>query len=80
MTRKIADCRDMPSDIGCTLTLTGEEDEIVLAAAHHAATMHGHTDDESSAQRSATDSATPRTPPGRLVRPAHRAGLVMSPR
>ncbi len=46
MTRKIADCREMPSDIGCTLTLTGEEDEVVAAATAHAVAMHGHTDDD----------------------------------
>lgn len=44
MTRKIADCREMPSDSGCTLTLTGEEDEVVQAATEHAVSMHGHTD------------------------------------
>ena len=46
MTRKIADCREMPSDIGCTLTITGEEDEVVAAATAHAVAMHGHTDDD----------------------------------
>lgn len=44
MTRKIVDCRDMPSEIGCTLALTGEEDEVVLAACRHAVDAHGHTD------------------------------------
>ncbi|MGP4023975.1 DUF1059 domain-containing protein [Actinomadura sp. 3N407] len=42
--RKVADCRDMPSESGCTLTITGEEDEVVRAAAEHAASVHGHTD------------------------------------
>lgn len=42
--RKMADCRDMPSESGCTLTITGEEDEVVRAAAEHAASVHGHTD------------------------------------
>ncbi|XRQ09209.1 DUF1059 domain-containing protein [Actinomadura welshii] len=40
----MADCRDMPSESGCTLTITGEEDEVVRAAAEHAASVHGHTD------------------------------------
>lgn len=44
MPRKIAGCRRMPSDSGCTLTLTGEEDEVVRAATEHAVSMHGHTD------------------------------------
>jgi hypothetical protein len=44
MTRKIVDCREMPSESGCTLTLTGTEDEVVEAAAQHAVAVHGHTD------------------------------------
>ncbi len=44
MTRKTADCREMPSENGCTLTISGEEDEVVRAAAIHAADVHGHTD------------------------------------
>jgi plasmid stability protein len=44
MTRKIIDCRDAPNEIGCTLALTGEPDEVVAAAAEHAVAAHGHTD------------------------------------
>ncbi len=44
MTRKTADCREMPSESGCTLTISGEEDEVIRAAALHAADVHGHTD------------------------------------
>jgi hypothetical protein len=44
MTRKVADCRDMPSERGCTLTIAGEEDEVVLAATQHAVASHGHED------------------------------------
>lgn len=43
MARKIADCRDMPSESGCTLTISGEEGEVVTAAAAHAVAVHGHT-------------------------------------
>jgi hypothetical protein len=46
MTRKTIDCRDMPSDSGCTLTISGEEDEILRAAAAHAVDVHGHRDDD----------------------------------
>jgi predicted small metal-binding protein len=46
MSRKVADCRDFPSEVGCTLTIAGEEDEVIAAAAHHAATVHGHDDNE----------------------------------
>lgn len=44
MTRKVADCREMPSESGCTLTIAGEEDEVVRAAAGHAVDVHGHVD------------------------------------
>lgn len=42
--RKVADCRDYPSESNCTLTIAGEEDEVVRAAAEHAVSVHGHTD------------------------------------
>jgi predicted small metal-binding protein len=41
--RKIADCRRFESDNNCTLTIIGEEDEVVDAAAQHAVTAHGHS-------------------------------------
>jgi predicted small metal-binding protein len=44
MARKIADCRDFPSDAGCTLTITGTESEVLQAAAEHAVSTHGHED------------------------------------
>ncbi|MFJ6567819.1 DUF1059 domain-containing protein [Streptomyces sp. NPDC091292] len=40
--RKVADCRDYPSESKCTLTISGEEEEVVRAAAEHAASVHGH--------------------------------------
>jgi predicted small metal-binding protein len=40
----VADCREMPSESGCTLTISGEEDEVVRAAAEHAQSVHGHED------------------------------------
>jgi hypothetical protein len=46
MTRKMLDCREMPSESGCSLTLTGEEDEVLAAGAAHAVAVHGHTDGE----------------------------------
>jgi predicted small metal-binding protein len=42
--RKVIDCRLMPSESGCTLTISGEPDEVVRAAAEHAVSVHGHTD------------------------------------
>ena len=44
MTRMVADCRDYPSDINCSLTIAGEEDEVVTAATQHAVAVHGHED------------------------------------
>lgn len=46
MARKVLDCREMPSESGCSLTITGEEDEVVRAGAQHAAAVHGHTDND----------------------------------
>ncbi len=44
MARKIMDCREMPSEKGCTLTIAGEEDEVLRAAVQHAVDAHGHRD------------------------------------
>jgi predicted small metal-binding protein len=44
MARKVADCRDMPSENGCTLTIAGEEEEVLTAATQHAVASHGHED------------------------------------
>ncbi|MEK6250861.1 MAG: DUF1059 domain-containing protein [Actinomycetota bacterium] len=44
MARKMADCRRFPSDSNCSLTIIGEEDEVVEAAAQHAVTVHQHED------------------------------------
>ncbi|MFE0422006.1 DUF1059 domain-containing protein [Streptomyces sp. NPDC058953] len=44
MARKVADCRKYPSESGCTLTIAGEEDEVVRAATEHAVSVHGHDD------------------------------------
>jgi predicted small metal-binding protein len=44
MSRKVADCRDFPSQTNCTLTISGEEDEVLTAATQHAVSVHGHQD------------------------------------
>jgi predicted small metal-binding protein len=44
MARKMMDCREMPSEKGCTLTISGEEDEVLRAAVMHAVDVHGHKD------------------------------------
>jgi hypothetical protein len=44
MARMIADCRRFESDSNCSLTIIGEQDEVIATAAQHAATVHGHQD------------------------------------
>ncbi|MEK6335659.1 MAG: DUF1059 domain-containing protein [Acidobacteriota bacterium] len=42
--RKAIDCREYPSERGCTLRMEGSEEELLDAAVNHAITQHGHTD------------------------------------
>lgn len=44
MARKYMDCRDAPNVAGCTLRISGEENEVVRAAAEHAASVHQEKD------------------------------------
>jgi predicted small metal-binding protein len=44
MARKMIDCRKMPSEINCTLTMAGTEEEVLDAAVAHAVAKHGHAD------------------------------------
>jgi predicted small metal-binding protein len=44
MARKMVDCRKVPSDINCTLTIAGTEEEVLDAATAHAVAKHGHED------------------------------------
>lgn len=46
MSRQMLDCREVPSDSQCSLTLVGEVDEVLEAGAAHAVAVHGHTDGE----------------------------------
>lgn len=47
MGRMMADCRRFPSESNCSLTIIGDEEEVLDAATAHAAAAHGHeaTDD-----------------------------------
>jgi predicted small metal-binding protein len=40
----MADCRRWPSESNCSLVIIGEEEEVIQAAAEHAASVHGHED------------------------------------
>jgi predicted small metal-binding protein len=44
MARVMADCRRFPSESNCSLTIIGEEEEVVRTAAEHAVSVHGHED------------------------------------
>jgi predicted small metal-binding protein len=44
MARKMIDCRSVPNEIGCTLTIAGQEEEVLDAATAHAVAKHGHED------------------------------------
>jgi hypothetical protein len=44
MARMMADCRRFPSESNCSLTIIGEEDEVIRAAAEHAVSVHDHED------------------------------------
>ena len=44
MGRVMADCRRWPSDNDCSLTIIGEENEVLDAAVQHAVSAHGHED------------------------------------
>lgn len=42
--RKSIDCRLYPSEMNCTLKISGTEDEVLQAAVAHAITVHRHAD------------------------------------
>jgi len=42
MKRKMADCRRFPSESNCSLTIIGEEEEVLDTAVQHAVSVHGH--------------------------------------
>ena len=45
MTRKYIDCREFPSDMGCSVALSADsEGELLEAAVQHAVTVHKHAD------------------------------------
>jgi len=45
MGRKHIDCRELPSDINCTVAISADsERELLDAAVQHGVKMHGHSD------------------------------------
>ena len=43
-TRRMIDCRRMPSERGCSVTIAGTEEEVLALAVRHAVEEHGHAD------------------------------------
>ena len=44
MERVVSDCRRFESESDCTLTIIGEEEEVIRAAAEHAVSVHHYED------------------------------------
>jgi hypothetical protein len=45
MTRKYIDCREFPSESGCSVAICADtEDELIEAAVQHAVAVHRHDD------------------------------------
>lgn len=42
--RKMIDCRRIPSERNCTVTIAGTEEEVLTLATRHAVEEHGHAD------------------------------------
>jgi hypothetical protein len=70
MSRMTIDCRTVPSDSGCTVSLHGEPDELLELAARHAVDAHGHEDGpelREGLRAAMTDAWEPPTTPGAFV-------------
>lgn len=45
MNRKYIDCRNYPSEMNCTVSISADrEEELLEAAVQHAVAVHGHKD------------------------------------
>jgi predicted small metal-binding protein len=45
MGRKFIDCRELPSEMNCSIAISADaEGELLEAAVQHAVTVHGHQD------------------------------------
>jgi len=42
--RKMLDCRRIPSERNCSITIAGTEEEVLTVATRHAIEEHGHQD------------------------------------
>lgn len=63
MGRQYIDCREIPSEMNCTVAIAADsEQELVEAAVQHAVAVHGHTDSAELRQMVA-QAIKPGTPP-----------------
>lgn len=71
MARKFIDCREIPSDMNCTVAIVADsESELMEAAVQHAVAVHGHNDTPElrDAIRGAMHTGTPpEQPPARAM-------------
>ncbi|MFL5320870.1 MAG: DUF1059 domain-containing protein [Myxococcaceae bacterium] len=44
MARMYVDCREMPNEVGCSLRISGEKDEVLREAIAHAISVHSEPD------------------------------------
>lgn len=66
--RMVADCRAMPSEKGCSLTIAGTEEEVLGVAVRHAVEDHGHEDSEELREKIRSLLAEEREPAQRSAR------------
>ena len=71
MGRKFIDCREMPSEMNCTIAIMADtEDEVLEAAVQHAVAVHKHQDTpelRDQLRRAIRDGAPPMEPPSRAA-------------
>src|SRR4051794_3494676 len=70
MPRMTIDCRTVPSDSACTVSLQGEPEELLDLAARHAVDVHGHVDGpelREGLRAAMTETWEPPTAPGAFV-------------
>lgn len=81
MTRKYIDCREMPSDMNCSVAIAADSDqELVEAAVQHAVSVHGHTDTpelRQQIQQGIKEGTPPEQAP--MMQPAGQQGQQMRP-
>ena len=74
MARQYIDCREVPSDMNCSVAIAADsEQELVEAAVQHAVAVHGHADTPEF-RRQIASAIKPGTPP--LQAPVQQAAAA----